>query len=43
MLRYTIQSDRETWLVDVAATPLLEGVGASARTDGVHYVQPAPR
>ncbi|MDQ1181174.1 hypothetical protein QE397_002629 [Rhodococcus sp. SORGH_AS 301] len=31
----TIQSDRETWLVDVAATRLeFECVGATARTDG---------
>lgn len=30
----TIQSDRETWLVDVAATPHTAGAGATARIDG---------
>jgi len=36
----TIQSGRETWLDDAAATPLRdEGVGASARTDGVDMSQ----
>jgi hypothetical protein len=30
----TIQSDRETWLVDVAATPRSAGAGATAGIDG---------
>ena len=37
----TIQSGRETWLDDAAATPLRdEGVGASARDDGVSQMSP---